>query len=408
MKLNLATRLAWRYVFSTRSRNLVHLISGISMFVIAAVTAAMVAILSAFNGIEAVVEELFGTLDGDVALVAAEGAVVADGVGDWLASGAAGPEVVAWSRVIEGEAVVRMGEGEPLVATLLGIDPQFTEVAPLEAALRSGKWQPSRSGMPCVAVGYGIRNRLGIHSDQPTVLTLGAPRRGVKLSRAREQAFATTQVLANDVFSINADLDSRYLILPLSEARTLFDRPDSITRYELRLAPGAEPEAVAERLRAQLATSHPNVIPRTRSEKNQLITQTNRAEKWATFAILSFILVVAAFNVMASLTMLLLDKREDIEVLRAMGLPERQIERAFSLQGVLINGLGGLVGLLVGVALVWGQQRMGWIRLEGSVVPAYPVALKGGDLVGILGVVWILGGLGSAGMVRWLIRRWGH
>jgi lipoprotein-releasing system permease protein len=262
--------------------------------------------------------------------------------------------------------------------------------------------------MPCVAVGYGIRNRLGIHSDQPTVLTLGAPRRGVKLSRAREQAFATTQVLANDVFSINADLDSRYLILPLPEARTLFDRPDSITRYELRLAPGAEPEAVAERLRAQLATSHPNVIPRTRSEKNQLITQTNRAEKWATFAILSFILVVAAFNVMASLTMLLLDKREDIEVLRAMGLPERQIERAFSLQGVLINGLGGLVGLLVGVALVWGQQRRGWIQLEGSVVPAYPVALKAGDLVGILGVVWILGGLGSAGMVRWLIRRWGH
>jgi lipoprotein-releasing system permease protein len=410
MNVLLEMRLAWRYVFSTRSRNLVHLISGISMFVIAAVTAAMVAVLSAFNGIEGVVEELFGTLDGDVALVAAEGSVVSNGLQDWLEVGAAGPEVVAWSRVLEGEAVVRMGQGEPLVSAVLGIDAQFTSVTPLETALRSGRWEAQRSGMPCAALGFGVRNQLGaqITSEQPTLLTLGAPRRGTRLARARERAFETVQVLATDVFSINADLDNRYLLVPLSTARELFDRPDSVSRFELRLAPGSDPDAVAASLRSALAASHPDVVPRTRGEKNRLITQTNRAEKWATFAILSFILVVAAFNVMASLTMLLLDKREDIQVLRAMGLPEPSIERAFSLQGLLINGVGGLLGLGTGVALVLGQQHYGWIALEGSIVPAYPVALEAWDLVGILAVVWILGGAGSAAMVRLLIRRLGR
>jgi ABC-type lipoprotein release transport system permease subunit len=144
---------------------------------------------------------------------------------------------------------------------------------------------------------------------------------------------------------------------------------------------------------------------RTRAEKNALITKTNRAEKWATFAILSFILIVAAFNVMASLTMLLLDKRGDIEVLQALGFTGRRLERAFSLQGLLINTIGGLGGAGIGLLLVKGQERYGWLKLEGSVVPAYPVALEWLDVAGVLAVVLLIGGLGSALMVRVLVRR---
>ena len=146
-------------------------------------------------------------------------------------------------------------------------------------------------------------------------------------------------------------------------------------------------------------------MARTRAEKNALVTKTNRAEKWATFAILSFILVVAAFNVMASLTMLLLDKRQDIEVFQAMGLTGRRLERVFSLQGLLINTVGGLLGAGIGMALVLGQARWGWIALEGSVVPHYPVVLQAGDVAGVLAVVVLIGGLGSALMVRVLVRR---
>jgi lipoprotein-releasing system permease protein len=144
---------------------------------------------------------------------------------------------------------------------------------------------------------------------------------------------------------------------------------------------------------------------RTRAEKNALITQTNRAEKWATFVILSFILVVAAFNVMASLTMLLLEKKQDIEVLNAMGLTGWRLEQVFAWQGVLINAIGGVIGAAVGLLLVGGQQQFGWVKLQGSVIPAYPVEWMATDVLGTLGVVVLIGGIGSGWMVRNLVRR---
>jgi lipoprotein-releasing system permease protein len=121
--------------------------------------------------------------------------------------------------------------------------------------------------------------------------------------------------------------------------------------------------------------------------------------------ILSFILIVAAFNVMASLTMLLLEKREDMTVLHAMGLSDWRLEQVFSLQGLLINSSGGLIGALIGTLLVWGQKTYGWVQLQGSVIPAYPVELEWTDVIGTLTVVVLIGGVGSGWMVRRLVRR---
>ena len=158
-------------------------------------------------------------------------------------------------------------------------------------------------------------------------------------------------------------------------------------------------------MRESIAAAPQPIRVRTRSEKNQLITQTNRAEKWATFVILSFILIVAAFNVMASLTMLLLDKREDMAVLHAMGLSGWRLEQVFSLQGLLINTVGGTIGAVVGIILVWGQQTFGWVQLQGSVIPAYPVQLEWTDVISTLAIVIVIGGVGSGWMVRRLVRR---
>jgi len=144
---------------------------------------------------------------------------------------------------------------------------------------------------------------------------------------------------------------------------------------------------------------------RTVAEKHRFITQTNRAEKWATFVILSFILIVAAFNILASLTMMLIEKKEDLTIFKAMGMKSRDIEMTFSIQGLAINVFGGLVGTMIGVSLVLAQAKWGLITLKGSIVPAYPVLLKMGDIVGILAVVIGIGGLGSAAMVRFLIRK---
>ncbi|MBN31099.1 MAG: hypothetical protein CL845_03765 [Crocinitomicaceae bacterium] len=414
--MRLPIRLAWRYAWTRRNRSLTHLISGISMFVIAAVTAAMIAILSAFNGIESVVTELFGTLDAPMAIVPNKGAVVPNDVGPWIME-QFGPEstnpiVQSASPVIEDEAVIAWGDAPPHVITILGFDSTLLHTAPIESALRSQAWRPEFvEGTPCIALGLGVRNLLGVGSlDEEKglpALQLRAPIRGKKLTRFKERAFHSESAYACDVFSVNAEIDRKYALASLSLTRELFKRPESVTRFELGLLQGENETAVAQEIQTAIEAENAPWRIRTRNEKNALITQTNRAEKWATFIILSFILVVAAFNVMASLTMLLLEKRQDIEVLNAMGLTGWRLEQVFAWQGVMINAAGGLAGVGVGTALVWGQHHFGWVKLQGSVIPAYPVELIPSDVLCTLVIVVMIGGVGSGWMVRNLVRRFG-
>ena len=408
--MRLPLRLALRYLVKRRSSTMVHLISGISVLVIAAVTTAMVCILSAFNGIEDLVKTLFGTLDADLAVVPVTGQVLPESWGAHLDSL---DGVAAWTVVLEDECVARDGE-TVRVASLLGVRADYPSVAPIDQAVVEGEYMVGGNtlGVSCACLGLGVRSELGISSDElePPVFSLSAPIRGRRLSTYRERAFRTIPMHACGTFSINADLDTRYLMVPLKDAQSLLAREGEVSRFEVKGAPGWSQDELARHVESHLKTQLSDVEAdgfrvRTRDEKHKFITQTNQAEKWATFAILSFILVVAAFNIMASLTMLLLDKKADLQVLRAMGLPQTQMESTFALQGLAINVIGGLAGVAIGSLLILGQATYGWLTLEGSVVPAYPVRLAWGDVLGTLAVVVIVGGLGSASMVRLLLRR---
>ena len=405
--MRLPVRLASRYIVKRRSGTLVHVISGISVTVIAAVATAMVCILSAFNGIEDLVKDLFGTLDADLAVVPQSGAVIPQAWSDHLSDI---PGVATWAPVLEDEVVVRADEAVR-VATVLGVDARYRAVSQIDRAIVEGAYAVEDSAKTCGCLGLGVRSELALKSDSldPPLFSVSAPIRGRKLSRHRERAFRTEAVHACGTFSINADLDTRYLLLPLRDAQELLDREGRVSRIEIKALPGWTQKAVAaevERaLTAQLGEEASGMTTLTRDDKHKFITQTNRAEKWTTFAILSFILIVAAFNIMASLTMLLLDKKKDLEVLDALGMPVRMMEQAFGLQGLTINVVGGLVGVGLGSLLVMGQATFGWLQLQGSVVPAYPVRLDALDVLGTLAVVVLVGGLGSSAMVRHLIRR---
>ncbi len=390
--MKLPVKLALRYVFKPRSRKLVHIISVISMFVIALVTAAMIIVLSAFNGLEKLVTDLFGTLDAELALVPVSGELVDTDVSGILSTN---PHIAHYCAVIESEAIIS-ANGTSEICSVLGVDSNYNKVCPIKKSLVGGSWRSD-----CSILGYGIKTALRLPADtlmQETIV-FGAPIRGKKLSRHKESAFKKLPQSACGVFSINADLDTRYVIVPLDFASELFGRFGQVSRFEIKLA---EESTIDDLKELQIGDEY---TLRTVAEKHRFITQTNRAEKWATFVILSFILIVAAFNILASLTMMLIEKKEDLTIFKAMGMKSRDIEMTFSIQGLAINVFGGLVGTMIGVSLVLAQAKWGLITLEGSIVPAYPVLLKMGDIVGILAVVIGIGGLGSAAMVRFLIRK---
>ena len=197
------------------------------MFVIATVPAAMIAILSAFNGIESVVTELFGTLDAPVAIVTQTGTVLSNEIGDWAMEqwgpDSDSPIIKSVAPVIEEEAVVSFGTGAPIVVTVLAFDSLMLETTPIERALLSKIWRSEMHNLPCVSIGIGVRNMLGIGRVQKgpehALIQFKAPIRGKNLSKYRERAFQSREALGCDAFSINADIDSRYVLAPITLAR---------------------------------------------------------------------------------------------------------------------------------------------------------------------------------------------
>ena len=408
--MNVPFRIARRYLWSRKSQRLIHLVSGISVVVVAAVAAAMIAILSAFNGIEALVEDLFSSLDTELAVVPTEGRVMS---ADWLDSLSVLPGVAHAGGVLEQDVVIRR-QGEPMVCTLLAFDLEHARQTQLHRRLRSTDiLREDTLGGPCGYVGLGVASqlRLPVSGEGLATMTVAAPRRGRSLGSMRgqnlfdgglEDRMVTGKLPVCGTFSINADIDSRTLIAPLSFAREVLQRPDALSRVEIVPETGMGLETVRAMIDARLPEG---LRTRTRREKNALIHATSRAEKWATFAILSFILVVAAFNILAALTMLLLDKRRDMGTLTAIGMTSREIRQVFSWQGVLINIVGAVAGIGIGVALVLLQDQYGFVRLEGAMVPAYPVVLRFWDVAGVALVVLGIGGTFSAAMVAYLVRR---
>lgn len=408
--MNVPFRIARRYLWSRKSQRLIHLVSGISVVVVAAVCAAMIAILSAFNGIEELVEDLFSSLDTELAVLPSEGRIM-DAA--WVDSLRAHPGVDWAGGVLEQDVVVRQ-QGEPVVCTLLGFSPSHARRTGLQNRLRRGDvLRADTTGGPCGYVGLGVASqlRLPLNPESPLRLTVSAPKRGRSLSSARgmslfgggvERMLVTERLPVCGTFSVNADIDSRYIVSPLDFAQSVLQRSRQVSRIELV----PNPDWDVEDLRGELEATLPEgLTTRTRREKNALIHSTSRAEKWATFAILSFILVVAAFNILAALTMLLLDKKRDIATLSAMGMTPREIRKVFSWQGILINALGAAIGVIIGLSLVGLQAKFGWVRIEGAMVPAYPVSLRWGDVMGVVLVVLGVGGTFSASMVTYLVRR---
>jgi lipoprotein-releasing system permease protein len=374
----------------------------ISMVVVAFITAAMITVMSAFAGIEDLVEKLFAHFDPPVSIVPAEGRTITDSAIDSL-NLAIFPGVRSVHKVIQEDAWLTYADFNT-VATLKGVDPAYAAATALDSMIYFGVWQLETQGATAAVLGLGVKAKLRVPIDEivPSTITINTPIRGKKLSRYRENAFRREPAFVTGAFSVNAELDEKYFFVSLDFARDLYDMPDEISAVELRLLPGTDEQEVANALKAKVPAQM-KVI--TKMEKNALVYQTNASEKWATFLILLFILLIACFNIVASLTMLIIEKKKDITVLDSMGATPVQIHSIFILEGVFINFTGAIAGTLLGVGLCWLQQTTGLIRMQGAMVEYYPVQLEPWSVVGIFFTVVVVGSVFSGGMVALLMRR---
>lgn len=406
--MNVSAYIARRYLFSRKRTNIINVISIISTVVVAGVSAAMIIILSAFNGIEALVETLFSRFEADLTVLPVTGKTIPTDsldTADFLE--VAG--VARVSRVVEEDAWLQyvnpIGEPSNVAATIKGIDTTYAAMTQVDTMIVWGDFSLGEPGAPQVIPGLGVLSELGVplSSPDPQYILINAPQRGKRLSKFKENAFARHPAQVSGVFSINADLDVRYLVASVDACQEWFGYEKEISGFEIQVAP----EADFVQVQAEIAALLPEGLAQVenRFERNALIYQTNKSEKWATYLILLFILLIAAFNIVASLTMLIIEKKRDIFILRSLGVPENGIRRVFALEGIFIYFIGAITGIVLGTLVCWAQQTFGLIRLQGAMVEYYPVKIDAMDMVGVVVTVMLVGMVFSTALVRMLLKR---
>lgn len=386
--MNLPLLFARRYLFAKRSTNAINIITAISILVIAVVTAAMVVVLSTLNGISDLVDSIYSPFDQDLTITPAVGKTF-DRKDLDLEEVLALPEVRNTSWVIEENVLLRSGD-QRRVATMKGVEDQYLSMSHMQRYLYSGEATFEGLTGPAALLGIGLKMDLGVPMDdgvfQP--LEISAPVRGRKLSKYQQRAFETVAMAVRGVFTMNLDFDTKYLLVPLTTAAEVMHYDSAVSALEIELTDKDQMDRVAERLRARLG---PAFTVKTRYQKNALMYRTNASEKVFTFAVLSFIGLIGAFNIIASLTMMMIEKRRDMGTITAMGATPAMVRRIFFHEGLLIVVVGVIVGLVLGLGICLAQEHFGFVRLSDSVVEAYPVHILGSDLALIAIMVFAIG-----------------
>lgn len=375
----------------------------ICMLVVAVVTMAMVVILSAFNGIEQLIDDRFKYFDADLSIKPLTNKVI---YADSLDKAAllALPGITASNETIE-EYVIARYEGNQRIVSLKGVEPAFIQASGLDSMMLDGQAALNIDGISTAIIGIGVKYDLNLRLFEQSYnpLRLEAIQRGRKLGTYRENAFNKMGIPVAGIFSINIDFDSEYVIVPLDFAAELLKYDNEYTALELSVADGTSLDKARDMVQAQVGDRYE---VKSRLQKNELIYKTNKTEKWATFVIMGFIMLIATFNIIAALTLLINEKRRDIKVLTSMGASARLIRRIFFIEGALINAVGAAVGLGLGLLFVFLQKNYGLIRLEGGLVEYYPVEIATPDLLAIFGLVVLCGILSSIAPVQIFTRKY--
>ena len=380
--MKVAPFIAWRYLFARKSHNVINVISGISAFGLAVGTAALILILSVYNGFDAIIQANLDDSAPDLKVVRSDSRRFVPS-GQAFESIFDAPELASVGTSLSSEVLVTH-EGAQAVAKARGVDFVFEEESGMAKHVLLGDWALYRGDLPLASIGTGLANKLGANPRFRTPLVLYYPSENAGLSPVNPMgSLRKESLLVGSVLSVNADTDEELLILPIETLGSLLGcAPGEVSAVELRFAEGlskADLRSFQKRISALLG---PDFQVQDRYRQHQALYRMILAEKAAIWAILAFVVLIVALNIFGSLSMLMIEKKEDAATLKALGASDALVRRVFVLEGWLVSLLGMAVGLVFGVLLAWLQQRFGFVKMPGSfIVDAYPVALKWGDVL---------------------------
>lgn len=392
--MNFPFFIARRYIFSKKSHNAINIISGISVVGVAVATMALVCTLSVFNGFHDLVASLFTAFDPQLRITLAEGTTVeAD---DARLQELRKMDCVAvYTPVMEGQAMVVTG-GQQHVVTIMGVADNFSKQTHIENILYGdGSFVLHADVLEYGVLGLQLAAKMNLSADFTEPLQVYAPKRGERVNMANPLSSFNHQELQSPgvVFMVQqSKYDANYILTSLGFAQRLFDQQGRISSAEVKLKKGTSLSQAKKEIQQLLG---PKFMVQDRYEQQDEVFRIMRIEKLISYLFLTFILLVACFNIIGSLSMLMIEKKNDVQTLRSMGASDRQICRIFMFEGRMISLAGAVAGLLLGLLLCWLQQQYGFITMgqsEGSfIVEAYPVSVHPWDLVLIFVTVILVG-----------------
>lgn len=406
--MNLPFYIARRYLFSKKKHNAINIISGISVCGVALATLALVCTLSVFNGFQDMVAGFFTAFDPELKITIREGKVF-EPQGAAFQEVRSLPEIGVWTETLEENAMVQYKDRQAM-AIIKGVEDNFEELTSIDSLLYgAGEFILHDSIVDYGVLGVELISELGTGLQFVDPLQVYAPKRNVRVNMANPSASFNRDYLFSPgvVFVVNQQkYDARYILTSLSFARNLFNYDTEVSAVELKLKPGADVTAVQRKIIRILGDEF---VVLDRYEQQADVFRIMEIEKFISYLFLTFILAIACFNVIGSLSMLILDKREDVETLRNLGADDRLIARIFLFEGRLISLFGALSGIVLGLLLCYVQQRFGIISLGGGngsfIVDAYPVSVHVTDVMLIFITVIAVGFLSVWYPVHYLTRR---
>lgn len=386
--MNFPFFIAKRYLVSKKKQNIINIISGISIGGIIVGTMALIIILSVFNGFSMLIGTFYSNFDPDLKITSVRGKMFNPADFDFEKIKSM-PEVANYSEVIEEVALLKY-RNQVYPAVVKGVQPNYAKYTKIDTLIIDGSFLLKEGNLNYAVVGQGIAYSLGIQPAFTDHIMIYVPRKGNRVSINAAQAINQNYVFPSGVFTVLEEIDSKYIIVSYDFARDLFECENEVSSIELGIKSDASFKKVQKEIQGILGE---NFHVKNQYQQHVLAYKTMESEKWVAYLILVFILMIASFNLIGNLSMLIIDKTDDIFILRSMGADSKTIRNVFLFEGWLISIIGAILGTILGIIICWIQIKFEIITFPGNsfVISAYPIKVVFTDVIMVFGIVLLIG-----------------